>query len=1007
MFQPDPESAPVVDGQSPAPSWPAVIVRHGGWLVPLLFFTGQLLLVTLSLQLSRESGNLAFIWLPNAVTFAACVRSTASQWRWLLPLAALAGWVGYVASGEDSLLALVLVLANLVEVIAGVALVRHWVMPWSQSLNIRSLLLILLLYPLLAIPLGAVIASEAVHQYYGTPRFEVLGNGWLGDTIGFLLLSVPGLLIRRADLQALTRPSLLLDFLLTLAILTTISYLLMLHVPYPFIYICALLTAIAYRDGPVRTILHANLVLLLLGVLWWMGQIDLSALRAGSGPKGLWAAGAMTCLFPALLGMAVEDLRRQQRAVEQLTSRLRLASRALQLGIWEWNVGTRESHWDARMRELYDLPDNSPPLERQQWLAYVHPDDRLKADSDLQTALFSGDYNSEYRILLPSGELRHIRAAGIVLRDNSQQRLVGVNWDITAERVALQGIEDAQIRLNGVINAASEFSIIATSVDGIIEVFSEGAERMLGYRAEEVVGRMSPASFHLAGEVAARGAELSAEYRRAIQGFDIFVCKVQEGGPESREWTYVRKDGSQLPVRLVVTSIRDEHQRITGYLGVAQDISAAKKAQQILVTTNRVLQSQIETAQRARQEFENLFALAPGALLVVDSQGIIIKANTQSHDVFGYEQGELEGRSIEDLIPAQHRQRHVDHRRQFMQHPAPRLMAQERVLAAQKKSGEAFLAEITLSPLLTHEQSSTIAIVRDVTLQKQTERALADAKEAAESASRAKSDFLANMSHEIRTPLNAILGTAQLLEHTPLPDDGQRYVQMIRTSGASLLGVINDVLDFSKIEAGKMELASEPFDLEDILGSVANLMSISVGDKPIELAIGVAPGTPRRWLGDALRLNQILINLVGNAIKFTEQGEVVVQIAMRERQQDRAVLQCTVRDTGIGIDPAQQQRLFQAFSQADNSTTRRFGGSGLGLVICQRLIRMMGGDIQFDSAPGAGTEFRFSVSLALASQPPQIAPAKGRLLLVDGSATSRQLLAATLRKMATAEEVPF
>ncbi|NPU90593.1 MAG: PAS domain S-box protein [Gammaproteobacteria bacterium] len=966
-------------------------------------FAATALLALPCIMLTREAGNIAYLWLPNVVGFVILLRASSRDWPALL-LAALAGNVAAgLVYGDPLAFNLGTSLANGVEILLAATLVRRFVLPVGSAPGIQNALQLLVLYVLVAAPVSTLLGALAVRASFDTPLPEVMGNWWLGDTIGVLLLGLPGLLLHREHLHYLRQPRQVADFLLTFMILALVSYLLMRHIRFPFVYAIVAFTAVAFRDGALRAGLHANLVVLTLGLLQLAGMIDLSVVASQTGAKGLWAAAAVTCLFPTLMGMAVENLREQQAAVSSLTERLHLATRSVGMGVWDWNLQTHELHLDSQTQQLYELDRSLIKSELDIWLVRVHPDDRARTERELRAALAGlAEYNSEFRVLRQDGSVRHLHAAALSVRDSQGrvQRLVGLNWDVTQERQAEQALRDARAQLQGVISAASEFAIIATDTQGIITLFSVGAERMLGYQAAELVGISSPAPLHLAEELVTRGLELRAEYGRPIGGFDVFVENARHGKVDAREWTYVRKDRTTLPVKLVVSPISDDQGQITGFLGVAQDITAQKLAQNTLLTTNRVLEHQISVAQRSRQEFESLFALAPGALLVVDAAGHIIKANARAHDQFDYPQGSLLGVSVEDLIPFDRRHRHQQLREEYMQAPAPRLMAAQRVLGGMKRDGTQFLAEITLSPLRLNGMQCTIAIVRDVTEQRLAQEALALAKEQAESASRAKSEFVANMSHEIRTPLNAVLGTAQLLEKLTLNEQQRRYVDMIRSAGQSLLGILNDILDFSKIEAGRMDLARVDFALDEVLANLATLMALNAGDKDIELAIGVAPGTPSHFRGDPLRIQQILVNLVGNAIKFTERGEVVLRVALQSCQGDQAVLAFSVRDTGIGMTPEQQARLFSAFSQADTSMTRRFGGTGLGLVICKRLIELMQGEISLSSSAGVGTEFHFTLRLETPARPvlpPVPAQPDRRVLVVDDNPTASTILTELIR----------
>jgi two-component system sensor histidine kinase/response regulator len=394
----------------------------------------------------------------------------------------------------------------------------------------------------------------------------------------------------------------------------------------------------------------------------------------------------------------------------------------------------------------------------------------------------------------------------------------------------------------------------------------------------------------------------------------------------------------------------------------------------------------------------------PDATVIGDPGWRIARVNAAAERLFGYAREELLGHPVDLLVPERFREAHLRGRSSYLAAPRPRTFGSDLGLSARHKNGSEAPVEISLNPVQTAEGLLTIATIRDITARKQAEQALEQSKQdleranaELERASGVKSEFLATMSHEIRTPMNGVIGMTGLLLDTLLTPEQREYAETVRSSGEALLTIINDILDFSKIEAGQLTLEVTDLDVRRSVEEGVDLFVAQARDKGLELASLVYQDVPSVLRGDPGRLRQILTNLAGNALKFTEQGEVVVRANLLEETDEAVLLRCVVTDTGIGMTPEQQTHLFHPFSQADSSTTRKYGGTGLGLAICKRLVELMGGEIGVESAPGQGSTFWFTVWLGRSTTASLTDPAAAdlcdkRVLVVDDNATSRQIV---------------
>lgn len=479
----------------------------------------------------------------------------------------------------------------------------------------------------------------------------------------------------------------------------------------------------------------------------------------------------------------------------------------------------------------------------------------------------------------------------------------------------------------------SILGIFRSNLDGKLLVCNEALAKMFGYGSNEELIQSSqddPASLH--GDMQARD-ELQ---KRLLSGnlLDPF------------EYEYRRSDGSNFTGRTHIRLLRDRRDNYPYLEGFIEDISES-----------RTFKRRLEQSER---DYRTLYEQASEAIFLLDLKGRVLDANPMATEILGYNIKDILNLDPRDLIV-----RDVEKIREEL-----RTVKSGKTLRLELKLRTGKGHEITadLSARLL-EGGRILAMLRDNTERTTMEEALRNAKEEAEQASQAKSEFLANMSHEIRTPLGGIIGMTDMVLGAGLQPQQTEYVKGIKEASRSLLEIINDILDFSKIEARKMEIAKEPFRLRERLEIVAGTFRLSAMEKDIDLRTVISDEMPDSYLGDACRIGQVLSNLVGNAVKFTEHGFVELRTRMVERKSASVVLEFSVTDSGIGISESDQGRLFDVFSQLEPSLSKRHRGTGLGLAISKRLVEMMGGEISVQSREGEGSCFSFSMELPLSAPP--------------------------------------
>jgi PAS domain S-box-containing protein len=567
-----------------------------------------------------------------------------------------------------------------------------------------------------------------------------------------------------------------------------------------------------------------------------------------------------------------------------------------------------------------------------------------------------------------TGELIDVEAFGVpFVLDGVLRGQFGMYQDISERVKAQRAIQESE-ELFRTVSAAAPVGIFRMDAQGKCLYVNERWLEMTGFELQESLGNGWRRAVH--PDDRERVAQL---WEKRVAGRELY----------SSSHRYLAKNGRVVWVESMARPLQDADGKLQGYVGIIQDVTERRAAE--------------ERLRQSEEMFRTLSATAPVGIFRVDERGNCVYVNEKWVEMTGVTQEEaLAGGWSKTLHPEDREEtlrvwKETASRGDVFQWSFRYVGPNEQVV----------WVDSLARPVIGVDKKSQgyVGVVQDVTGRKKTEERLREAAEAAEAASRAKSEFLANMSHEIRTPMNGIMGMTELVLDTELDSEQREYLNMAKLSADALLTLINDILDYSKIEAGKLEIDAIEFHLGDSLGDTMKILSLRAHQKGLELAYDLQPDIPDALVGDPGRLRQIIVNLVGNAIKFTEKGEVVVYVQADSRTNDDIQIHFTIADTGIGIPAEKQTAIFEAFTQADGSMSRTYGGTGLGLTISSRLVGFMHGRIWVESELGKGSRFHFTARFGIQKVPVRtIVPRdpttlRGmRVLVVDDNATNRQIL---------------
>ncbi|WP_145123402.1 PAS domain S-box protein [Rosistilla oblonga] len=636
---------------------------------------------------------------------------------------------------------------------------------------------------------------------------------------------------------------------------------------------------------------------------------------------------ALACLMPKLrpLLSQAELVRQLQRRMTKLD----FAIEAGNLGVWEWNITEDQLDWDAKTRQLFDTDPDASNLRYQTFLDALHPSEHEQVRRRVEACIATGThYDTTHCVVHRDGSIHYVHVLGKHINDKGEpEKFIGVCIDCTEAQRQRDTLQASESNFRMTFEKIA-LGIAHVALDGRWIRVNEGICKILGYSSQEL---------------------LASYFQDATHPDDLGKCLnlveqaiAGQRDSFSTEKRYIRKDGSPVWVNATVSLVRDSSGDPSHLIGVVEDIQRRKDAEKALC----------ESSERTRAILNSAF----DGILTIDRCGTIGMVNSAVERIFGFTDKELIGTNVSKL----------------MTWPLPPEHNKTREIIGTRRDGSKFPLEFNTTEVGLSGSHLLTVSVRDITERKQAEEALQTAKKAAEDASIAKSEFLASMSHELRTPLNGVIGMTELLADSTLDERQRRFVTACQSSGNALLTLISDILDLTKVEAGRLELDEHPFDLLQLLDEVVGCIPLRAEQKKVELLYMLDSPTTLNLIGDSHRLRQVLTNLLGNAMKFTDEGQITLRAEPQHLTDDRATIRFSIQDTGIGIPQDRLDRLFKSFSQVDSSISRKYGGSGLGLSISKAIVDALGGQIGVESSEGVGSRFWFTVTFRHSEQDPDL-----------------------------------